>query len=146
MNTTFEVSKQTLKIEAYLKTLNPGQKVSYKEIESESGVTMNDRGKQFMRSALNRLKIEYSCIRGNGIELCDEISATGMIARRVIKIDSAVRRADKTTKRVTTQFYSKLSENDKQHVNVVASIFGAIRAYSQNARMMFKRPDQRAIN
>lgn len=141
-----EVSKETLKIEAFLKTLNSGQKVSYAEIEKESGVTMNNRGKQFMRSALHRLKVEYSCIRGQGIELCDEINATSMIADKVVKVDKAVKRAEKTTKHVTNQFYNKLSEDDKQHVNVVAAIFGSLRAYATNARLLFKKEPPRIIN
>lgn len=146
MNTIAEVSKDTLQIESYLKTLNPGQKVLYLTIQNETGVIMNLRGKQFMRSALNRLKLEYTCIHGQGIELCSPVNATGIIANKVIKIDKAVKRAGKTTKRVANQFYDQLSDSDKQHVNVVASIFGAIQGYSKNAKLLFKKEATIAIN
>jgi hypothetical protein len=141
-----EVSKETLKIEAFLKTFNPGQTITYKEIEKETSVRMDNRGKAFMRTALKRLNLEYSCIRGEGIELCSPFNATSMIACKVIRVDKAVRRAEKTTKRVTSQFYKDLSEQDKQHVNVVASIFGALRGYATNARLLFKRPPPQISN
>lgn len=137
---TFKASEHTLMIEAYLKTLNAGDRVSYETIAQESAVPMDTKGKSYLRTAANRLNIEYSSIRGQGIELCSEMNATGMIATRVQRIDKSVKRADKTTKRVTDQFYEKLSNEDKQHVNVVASMFGAIRAYSNNARLLFKKP------
>lgn len=146
MKSIAEVSKETLKIEAFLKTSTPGQTIPYAEIEKETGVSMDTRGKGFMRTALHRLKLEYSCIRGQGIELCSEINATSMIANKVIRVDHAVRRAEKTTRNVTTQFYNKLSEQDKRHVNVVASIFGALRGYSQNARLLFRKPPQQIAN
>jgi len=146
MNTIAEVSKETLQIEAFLKTFNPGEKILYQTIENETKVRMDNKGKQFMRSALNRLKLEYTCIHGQGIELCSPINATGIIAHKVIRVDKAVKRADKTTKRVTSQFYNQLSDADKQHVNVVASIFGALRGYATNARLLFKKPIQKVIN
>lgn len=146
MNTFAEVSKETLAIEAYLKTLNPGAAVSYHTITKETGVPMDTKGKQYMRTAMNRLKLEYTCIRGVGIELCSPVNATGIIATKVIRIDKAVRRAGKTTKRVTSQFYDQLSESDKQHVNVVASIFGALQGYSRNARLLFQKERPKAIN
>lgn len=145
-NTIAEVSKETLLIEAYLKTLNPGEKVLYATIQKETGVPMNDRGKQFMRTALNRLHLEYTCIHGQGIELCSPVNATGIIAHKVIRIDKAVKRAGKTTKRVTTQFYDKLSDVDKQHVNVVASIFGALQGYAKNARLLFRKEPPKISN
>ena len=146
MNTIAEVSKETLKIEAYLKSLNPGDKALYVTIQNETGVKMNLRGKQFMRSALNRLKLEYSCIHGQGIELCSPINATGIIAHKVIRIDKAVKRAGKTTKRITGQFYDLLSDADKQHVNVVHSILVPLMSYAKNARLLFKKEQPRINN
>ena len=145
-NTIAEVSKETLQIEAYIKTLNPGEKVFYEIIAKETGVPMDLRGKQFMRSALNRLKIEYSCIHGQGIELASHINATGLIAHKVIKIDKAVKRAGKTTNRITHQFYDQLSEIDQKQVNYVASIFGAISQYSKNARLLFRKEPKKIAN
>jgi len=146
MNTVAEVSKETLVIEAFLKTFNPGEKILYQTIENETKVRMDNRGKQFMRTALNRLKIEYTCIHGFGIELCSAKNATGIIAHRVIRIDKAVKRAGKTTKRVTNQFYDQLSDSEKQHVNVWGSIFTFIHDYSKNARLLFQKPVNKVIN
>lgn len=145
-NTIAEVSKETLLIEAYLKTLNPGEKIPYVILEKETGVKMTNRGKQFMRSALHRLKLEYTCIHGVGIELCSPINATGIIAHKVIRIDKAVKRANKTTKHVSDQFYDQLSDEAKLHVNFVRSALAPITSYSKGARLFFQKPTLKSIN
>ena len=145
-NTIAEVSKETLVLEAFLKNFHPGDKITYETIEAETKIIMSNRGKGFMRTALNRLNMEYSCIRGVGIELGSPQNATGLIANRVVKIDKSIKRAGKTTKRVTDQFYDKLSMEDKQHVNVWSSIFSFINGYSRNARLLFQKPVRKAIN
>jgi len=146
MNTIAEVSRETLLIEAYLKNLNSGDKIPYAILEKETKVKMDNRGKQFMRSAMRRLKLEYTCIRGIGIELCSAINATGIIAHKVIGIDKAVKRANKTTKNVINQFDEQLSNEDRLHVYTVRSMLAPITSYSKSARLFFQKPDRKSIN
>jgi hypothetical protein len=138
MKTIAEVSRETLLIEAYLRTLQPGMFVPYTDIEHETGVPMDLKGKGYMRTAMNRLKTEYTCVRGKGITLADQLNATSIIAHKVIRIDSAVNRAAKTTKRISNQFYDLLNANDQQHVNVLEATFGAIKTYALAAKRIFK--------
>lgn len=146
MKTIAEISKQALKIEAALKSAKPGELITYKNMEIMSGVLMDDKGKGYLRTALNRLKLEYTVIRGEGIELASAENAIAIVSRRVIKIDNTVKRAEKTTKRISNQFYDKLSESEQRNVNYLSAVFGSLRAYSQSAKMFFKKSEQKAIN
>lgn len=146
MNTIAEVSKETLRIENVLKTCKPGEFLSYANITNLSGVKMDNRGKQFLRTALNRLKLEYSPVMGKGIELAGPMNAIGIVSKRVIKIDNSVKRAEKTTKRVTNQFYDQLGEHEQKNINYLGAVFASLRAYSQSAKTFFKRTEHKAIN
>lgn len=146
MNTIAEVSKETLRLENILSASKPGEFISYKNIESLSGIKMDNRGKGFLRTALNRLKIEYTPVRGKGIELASASNAIAIVSRRVIKIDNSVKRAEKTTKRVTNQFYDKLSEHEQRNVNYLSAVFASLRAYSQSAKTFFKKTENKVIN
>lgn len=146
MNTIAEVSKQALKIESVLRASKPGDFITYKNLEILSGVKMDDKGKGYMRTALNRLKLEYSPVVGEGIQLASPENAIAIVSKRVIKIDNSVKRAEKTTKRVTNQFYDKLTEHEQRNVNYLSAVFASLRAYSQSAKMFFKKTDHRPIN
>lgn len=146
MNTIAEVSKQTLKIENILKTSKPGEFITYRNLETVSGVRMDNRGKGYLRTALNRLKLEYSPVKGEGIQLCSPDNAIAIVSKRVVKIDNSVRRAEKTTKRVTSQFYDKLNEHEQRNVNYLSAVFASLRAYSKSATMFFKKTEHKPIN
>lgn len=146
MKTIAEVSKQALKLESVLKDAKPGEVITYKNLELLSGVKMDERGKGYMRTALNRLKLEYSPLRGEGIELASPENSISIVSRRVIKIDSSVRKAEKTTKRITNQFYDKLTEHEQRNVNYLSAVFASLRAYSQSAKMFFKKSESKVIN
>lgn len=146
MNTIAEVSKQTLQIESVLKAAKPGDFITYKNLEVLSGVRMDNKGKGYMRTALNRLKLEYSPRMGEGIELASPENSISIVSKRVIKIDNSVKRAEKTTKRVQNQFYDKLTEHEQKNVNYLSAVFASLRAYSQSAKIFFKKNEQRVIN
>lgn len=146
MNTIAEVSKQTLQIERVLKQTKPGDFITYKNLEVLSGVKMDNKGKGYMRTALNRLNIEYSPVPGEGIQLASPENAIAIVSKRVIKIDNSVKRAERTTKRVTNQFYDKLTKNEQQNVNYLSAVFASLRAYSQSAKVFFKKTEHKAIN
>lgn len=146
METFKEPSAETLKIENALKVTRPGEFISYKNIEQFTGVRMDNRGKGFLRTALNRLRLEYTPLKGKGIQLASAETAIAIVSRRVIKIDNSVKRAEKTTKRISNQFYDKLSEPEQKTVNFLSSIFSALRSYSRSAKTFFKKEEHKAIN
>lgn len=146
MNTFAEVSQQTLKIENSLKLCKPGEFIDYIKLEKLTGVKMDNTGKGYLRTALNRLKLEYTTIKGVGIELASETNAIAIVSRKVIRIDNSVKRAEKTTKRITNQFYDKLSDHEQKNVNYLSAVFSSLRAYSRSAKTFFKKTENKVIN
>lgn len=144
--TIAEISKEALQIEQFLKGCESGEFITYDMLETATGVRMDTRGKGFMRTALNRLKMEYTCVHGNGIELASPENSMGIISQKVVKIDNSVKRAEKTYKNITHSFYDKLSNEDKKQVHFVGSVFGAIRLAANNAKSFFKRENPKVIN
>lgn len=140
------VSEQTLKIESVIKHLRPGDFISYQNIFELSGVRMDVKGRSYLRTALNRLGIEYTSVWGKGIELASHKNAISIVASRVVKIDNSVKRAEKTTKRITNQFYDKLNEDEQKNVNYLSAIFASLRAYSSSAKVFFKKSERKVIN
>ena len=144
--TVAQISQEALRIEAIVRTLQPGEFIEYSKLEELTGVKMDTKGKQYLRTAFNRLKMEYTPVIGSGIEIAGPTNATQIIAKRVIKIDRSVRKAERTVKRISDSHYDQLSEPDKKHVNFVGALLSAVRTYSQNAKAFFKKDTPRAIN
>lgn len=141
MTTINEVSQDTIKLEAYLEEKKPGDVLYFSEVENETGVKMTATGKGYLRTAIKRAGHLYIPVRGVGVELVSEKTATTVISHRVIRIDNSVKKAEKTTKKVADKFYEKLNNEQKNHVNFIGSVFAAIRAYSVNAKkILANRP------
>lgn len=132
-----KVSEETLKIERYIEPLPPGEVVAYETVAEETGVLMDLSGKAKLRSALRRLKREYSQIKGYGVRLADPEMVMPLISHRVVKIDSAVRRADKTHKNLQRQFFASLTPDEQRQVLFAGAVFGAIRVAAENGRQLY---------
>lgn len=141
MRTIAEVSKEALKIEEFLQTCKPGETIAYADIQRESGVAMNTKGKGYLRTALHRLGLEYTAIRGFGIELACGKNGFAIIGSRLKKINSSVKRADKTQKTIQDKFWSELSDEDKKRVLFTGAIFGAIKLASGSSRQLFGKKE-----
>lgn len=135
-----EVSEETLQIENYLKSLNPGDRVTFKGIEESTSVKMDLQGRNYLRSALRRLKLPYMSIRNVGIEVLSSHNASAIISDAVIKIDNSVKRAEKTTKHVRLRVYEELPANERKTIDVLGALFGSIRAFSNSAKQLFSKP------
>lgn len=146
MKTIAEVSKETLQIEAVLKNAKSGEFIMYQNLQHLSGVRMDERGKQFMRTALKRLKLEYTVVPGKGIELSSPDNAIKIVATKVIRIDNSVKRAEKTTRNVTDKHYTEMKPEEQRNLNFLGAAFASIRAYSQSAKLFFKKQENKTIN
>jgi subtilisin-like proprotein convertase family protein len=142
MSSIPDVSRHTLNIEEYLKTKNPGDLVTYKELEKLTGISINDGARQYLYTAMRRLKLEHETIRGVGIKLGSPENATKIVVQKVVKVDGSVRRAEKTHRNISTSFIDQLSPEEKKQMHYTGAIFGAIRLYSQQGK---KIASQQAI-
>lgn len=135
MKTIQEVSQETLKIESFLNEKKPGDFISYKDIHNNTDVEMNNRGKSFMRTATKRLKLEYSVVRGEGIELASPGTTISIMTHKLVRIDNAVKRGEKSYNNLIP-FYNELNEDEQKKINFVGAAFGAIRLAASNGKKM----------
>ena len=137
-----EISEESLKLISFFNDRQPGEEISYTEIEQGSGVRMDTRGKAFMRTALKRLGREYATHKGRGIELASPKNGLAIIANKVIKIDNAVKRGERTTRNIQRAFINVMDERDKRAVLFLVAGFGAIRLAAEQARVAFSNKKQ----
>jgi len=139
MKTLAKISEESLTLINYLKDVEHGQILSYQQIEKESGISMGTpAGRSYLRTACKKLKREYSCIRGVGIKLASADTATTLIIGRLVKIDNAVKRGERTYNNVSIAFYNELSPQDQKQINFVGAAFGAIRVAAENGKYYLK--------
>ena len=139
------VSEEVLKLQEYLENLAPGKRVSYANIAYESGINMDTTGKQRLIRAAHRAGIEYLSIRGYGIEIVSPDTSIEAVSKRTIKIDSAVKKAEKTTEHIIQQHFDNMDECDQRKVLYLGSVFGAIRGVANSARLMNKFNEPKEI-
>lgn len=91
----------------------PGNFLTYEEIEVMTGVVMDDRGKSIMRRVLYSHEIVYICITGVGIELASIATTLMAIERKGKKAIGAVGVVAETEQRLR-HFYPGLSAHDRR--------------------------------
>jgi len=133
------ISKETLQLQSYIEMKKPGDVISFLKIEKDTGIKMDERGKQHLRSALHRAKIEYSSIRSYGVKLADPETTMGILSHRLTKIDKSVKRADKTQKNLQQKFFSELPVQEQRDILYIGSVFGAISAAAENGKLIYGR-------
>jgi hypothetical protein len=138
MKTIQEVSKETLKIENYLRTLDEGTCISYDEIHKQTGVRMDTKGKSYLRTAMKRCGYQYLCKPGNGVELASPESAMTITAHSLVKVDGAVRKSAKTTKSLYERFADRMEETAKKQLGYIVAFHAAIRTQSINMKRMVR--------
>jgi len=136
----FKPNEEMLTLKAFFSEIPKGAFLSYNEIQAKSGVKMDNRGKQLMRSALRSLKIEYACNSGVGIELESEKNCMYLVTGRMRKVSSGLKRADKTTTRMTERYVQDLPPADRDRLVATASLFGTIKALAKGLSDIYKKP------
>ena len=139
MQTLAKISEDSLTLVNYLKDVEHGQILSYQQIEQDTGVKMNTQaGRSYLRTACKKLKREYSCIRGIGVKMASAEMASTLIIGRLVKIDNAVKRGERTYNNVSVAFYNELPPAEQKQINFVGAAFGAIRVAAENGKYYLK--------
>lgn len=141
-----EVSKETLKLQSFIEKQEDGREISFQEIEKVTGVVMDYKGKQYLRSAIRRCKREYSSIHGYGLRLADTGDVMPILTNRLVKVDRAVKRGEKSQKLLQEQFFQSLSPGEQKDILFIGACFGAIRVAAENGKIIYqkKEPKQKS--
>jgi hypothetical protein len=139
MKTIGEVSQETLKLQDYLSTQPHGTALAYSDIQRESGVAMDAKGRARLRSAMKLSRREYSCIPGVGIRLADAQGVMPILSSRIKRIDHAVVRADRSQRLLQEQFFAQLDTQDQKRILFAGAVFGAIRLAAEQGKQLQRR-------
>lgn len=140
--TIAEVSQETLKIQAFIEEQKDGTVLTYTELQQETGVPMSTSGKNKLRTAMKRARREYSPIRGTGIRLASADTALSLVSNRLVSINNATKRGDKTTKLMHEQFFASLGAEEQRQILFAGAVFGAIRIAAENGRLLYGKKKQ----
>lgn len=138
MKTIAKISEETLTLINYLQDMPNGQYLTYKQIQKDTGIKMDLNGKSYLRTALKKLKKEYSCVIGDGIKLASPETATCIVVGKLVKVDRAVRRGEKTVNNITSNFYNEVTPQEQKQLNFLGAVFGAIRVAAKNGKHYLK--------
>jgi hypothetical protein len=116
------------KLREYFTGLSDGEEVLWIRIEAETGVEMTMAGRELARRALRTIKRPYEAIRGEGIRLSAPDNTLTIMRHRFVRIDNAVRRADRTRSHLTDRHFEQLPPDTQRKMTLLAGFFGAVRA------------------
>ena len=132
------ITPEYLALVAYVETNRaPGYLLDFRVIEQETGVPMDSRGKQMLRRAIMRTKLEYLAKRNIGCQLADSDTVMEILGHRVMAIDSRVIRADTSERLLQEQFFHSLSVEEQKGILFLGSVFGAIRLAAEQAKQIW---------
>lgn len=137
MTKLFEPSEEQLRIRTVLERTPDGAYLTYKQLEAESKVKMDARGKALMRSAMRSLGRYYRPSNGDGIELEAARNTMAIVTSRVRRVDSSLRRATKTSQSLYERHAESLPVEDRQRLGMVVSLFGAIKAMAKGLTSIY---------
>jgi hypothetical protein len=145
-NVVAQVSEDTLKLQRVLGSKLPGETLSYDDLAAESEVRMDNSGKAKLRTALKRLRLEYSPVHGFGVRLAEPALVMPLLSSKIVRIDRAVKRADRTQKNLQVQFFSSLTPEEQRQVLFAGAVFGAIRIAAENGRQLYNAKTKQVGN
>lgn len=134
-----EVSEKVLILQNYIENQKDGAEISYITIEHETGVNMDQRGKQTLRRSIKRAKKEFSTIYNYGIKLASPETALSILSNKIIRIDNSVKRAEKTQLNLKKQFFHQLTAEEKKQILFAGAVFGAIRVAAENGKLIYQK-------
>lgn len=138
----FKASQTMLELKSFFSDIPDGAMVEYADIQSKTGVQMDNKGKGYMRSALKSLNREYCCIPGVGIELDSPGNAMQIVSGRARSIDSSLRRANKSSRNMFEKHYQEMDEKDRERLGACVSLFGAVSAVAKGLTKIYKKPKE----
>ena len=118
----FQKSEDRTRLESFFATSNPGEYLTYQEIQELTGVEMDARGKSYMRAALRAANIEYICHRGEGIKLASTDTTMPILASRIGRVDSALKRTQTTHDNLAEYAKHLAPEEMKRYVQAGAAL------------------------
>lgn len=110
-----------------------GDELLWEQIANETKIPMDATGRALVRRALRKVKRPYEAVRGEGVRLSSSDNTMKIMGGKFVRIDNAVRRADRTRAELSTRHLDQLPRRQKEQMLVLAGFFGTVRAFAKEA-------------
>ncbi len=128
------IEERVARLAVYFSALPDGTELTWKQIATDTSISMNQHGRGLVRRALKKLKRPYAAVRAVGVILSSPSNAMAIVGNRFVRIDNAVRRADRTRSELTVRHFDSMEERDKGKMLTLAGFFGAVRTFANEAK------------
>jgi hypothetical protein len=130
-------SADYLSLISYVAEQPDGALLEYAVVEDATGVQMDRRGRSKLRQAIRYLRRECAVIVNVGYHLAVPGMVRPLMAHRLLKVDNAVLRADRTRRVLQERFWDDLPESDRQQFLLQMSALGTIKLAMENGRRVY---------
>jgi hypothetical protein len=96
------------------------------EIEQNTGVSMDERGREIVRQEIRKAAREYEAIRGSGIRLSSPETAETIAMHSAKRIVEAVKSSAKVHDRLITTHGEQMNDESKRKLLASRGLLGAI--------------------
>jgi hypothetical protein len=123
------------KLFAYLIDQPSGAELSYLQIEHDTGVRMDDKGKASMRQAVKECERTYKPLRGQGIWLDSVDNATDIVEGKVKRVRGAMVKVTETITIVRKREYDLLPLREQRMIDQKESFLRAALAIDKQGNV-----------
>jgi hypothetical protein len=103
-------------ITAWMLPLPDGQRTSWLEIEQQTGVKMDDRGRKLVRHVARKLNRVYRAIPGYGFELSSAGNALDIAHVRNVRVRNEVDRASSTITNLLSRHGEQMTQDARNRL------------------------------
>lgn len=126
---TPEQQAKLAKLVEFFEGQKDGTELPWLLIESETGVPMDDKGRDMARQALRKTKGHgsYGSVRGEGVILASPTNALGIVNEHGRRVGGAIKRWGKTVENTRQRFLEAMSREDQQQLLGRVAFVGALK-------------------
>jgi hypothetical protein len=124
---------QLAQLVEYIQCANDGEELTWLRIEADTSIKMDSAGRRLISRACQKARRPYENIRGIGVRMSSAESTMPIVQSRFVRIDNAVRRADRDRRQLADRHFEQLNSSDKSKMLMLAGFFGAVRAFAKDA-------------
>lgn len=114
------------KLVSFIESQDDGARLSFVEIETATGIVMDDTGRGWLREAADRAQREYLAIPGSGIELSSADNGLTIVNKGERGFLNKLRAVRKTIDRIDGRHSEQMNSEQRHALNHHKAIFGTL--------------------
>ena len=126
---TPEQQVRIAKLNEFFAKQEDGSELSWNHITYETGIEMDERGRNMVRLVLRKLRGRggYASVRGEGIILSAPHNSLGIVNEHGRRVGRAIRNWSKTVENARDRYLDQMTNEDKQQILARVAFVGALK-------------------